>query len=174
MTLQHWKHLRSFQPKFDILIFWFCAMNIFFSICNCSIAMHVFFILLPIILLRWNTFFSGLNWSKEICSCFPWISKEVKLLKLMLHHLLLSKYVFLLQVWYSYAASVFNILLLTLALEQVAGNDKDSILISFASKSSNAVQVTSKLHVIELGAQPGEYIFHNSFLVYIENLCRIQ
>lgn len=50
---------------------------------------------------------------------------------------------------------------------QVPGNDKDSILISFASKSSNAGQVTSKLHVIELGAQPGGYIFVYSFLLYI-------
>ncbi|KAL0401188.1 UNVERIFIED_CONTAM: Clathrin heavy chain 1 [Sesamum latifolium] len=37
---------------------------------------------------------------------------------------------------------------------RVAGNDKDSILISFATKTSNAGQITSKLHVIELGAQP--------------------
>lgn len=39
---------------------------------------------------------------------------------------------------------------------QVPGNERDSILISFATKSSNAGQVTSKLHVIELGAQPGQ------------------
>jgi len=38
---------------------------------------------------------------------------------------------------------------------QVPGNDKDSILICFASKTINAGQVTSKMHVIELGAQPG-------------------
>jgi clathrin heavy chain len=38
---------------------------------------------------------------------------------------------------------------------QVTGNDKDSILICFASKTINAGQVTSKMHVIELGAQPG-------------------
>ena len=37
----------------------------------------------------------------------------------------------------------------------MAGNDKDSTLICFASKSMNAGQVTSKMHVIELGAQPG-------------------
>ncbi|CAI9767563.1 unnamed protein product [Fraxinus pennsylvanica] len=42
---------------------------------------------------------------------------------------------------------------------RVPGNDKDSILISFASKSSNAGQITSKLHVIELGAQPGKPSF---------------
>lgn len=38
---------------------------------------------------------------------------------------------------------------------QVPGNDTPSILISFATKSSNAGQITSKLHIIELGAQPG-------------------
>ncbi|KAL2539951.1 Clathrin heavy chain 1 [Abeliophyllum distichum] len=42
---------------------------------------------------------------------------------------------------------------------RVPGNDKDSILISFASKTSNAGQTTSKLHVIELGAQPGKPSF---------------
>ncbi|KAL0402928.1 UNVERIFIED_CONTAM: Clathrin heavy chain 1 [Sesamum radiatum] len=42
---------------------------------------------------------------------------------------------------------------------EVPGNDKDSILISFATKSSNAGQITSKLHVIELGAQPGKPSF---------------
>lgn len=40
-------------------------------------------------------------------------------------------------------------------LLQVAGNEKTSTLISFASKTTNAGQITSKLHVIELGAQPG-------------------
>ncbi|KHN40089.1 Clathrin heavy chain 1 [Glycine soja] len=42
---------------------------------------------------------------------------------------------------------------------RVAGNDKDSTLICFASKSMNAGQVTSKMHVIELGAQPGKPSF---------------
>ncbi|KAJ8540473.1 hypothetical protein K7X08_030392 [Anisodus acutangulus] len=42
---------------------------------------------------------------------------------------------------------------------RVPGNDRDSILISFASKTSNAGQVTSKLHVIELGAQSGKPSF---------------
>ncbi|KAK4366722.1 hypothetical protein RND71_014602 [Anisodus tanguticus] len=42
---------------------------------------------------------------------------------------------------------------------RVPGNERDSILISFATKSSNAGQVTSKLHVIELGAQPGKPSF---------------
>ncbi|KAK6135795.1 hypothetical protein DH2020_030490 [Rehmannia glutinosa] len=42
---------------------------------------------------------------------------------------------------------------------RIAGNDKDSILISFATKTSNAGQITSKLHVIELGAQPGKPSF---------------
>ena len=41
-------------------------------------------------------------------------------------------------------------------VEQVPGNENPSILISFASKNFNAGQITSKLHVIELGAQPGE------------------
>ncbi|KAG6533335.1 hypothetical protein ZIOFF_007202 [Zingiber officinale] len=39
---------------------------------------------------------------------------------------------------------------------KVVGNENPSILISFASKTSNAGQITSKLHVIELGAQPGK------------------
>ncbi|XP_010687324.2 clathrin heavy chain 2-like [Beta vulgaris subsp. vulgaris] len=39
---------------------------------------------------------------------------------------------------------------------KVPGNENPSPLISFASKTSNAGQVTSKLHVIELGAQPGK------------------
>ncbi|GAU27686.1 hypothetical protein TSUD_126320 [Trifolium subterraneum] len=42
---------------------------------------------------------------------------------------------------------------------RVTGNDKDSILICFASKTINAGQVTSKMHVIELGAQPGKPSF---------------
>ncbi|KAK1321055.1 Clathrin heavy chain 2 [Acorus calamus] len=39
---------------------------------------------------------------------------------------------------------------------KVAGNESPSIVISFASKTTNAGQITSKLHVIELGAQPGK------------------
>uniref|UniRef100_A0A6N2LTC0 protein-serine/threonine phosphatase n=1 Tax=Salix viminalis TaxID=40686 RepID=A0A6N2LTC0_SALVM len=42
---------------------------------------------------------------------------------------------------------------------KVPGNENPSTLISFASKSFNAGQVTSKLHVIELGAQPGKPSF---------------
>ncbi|KAH8519947.1 hypothetical protein H0E87_001406 [Populus deltoides] len=42
---------------------------------------------------------------------------------------------------------------------KVAGNDNASILISFASRSFNAGQLTSKLHVIELGAVPGKPSF---------------
>lgn len=38
---------------------------------------------------------------------------------------------------------------------QVVGNENPSTLICFASKTTNAGQITSKLHVIELGAQPG-------------------
>ncbi|KAG9142165.1 hypothetical protein Leryth_007608 [Lithospermum erythrorhizon] len=45
------------------------------------------------------------------------------------------------------------------ATTRVPGNDKDSILISFATKTSNSGQTTSKLHVIELGAQPGKPSF---------------
>ncbi|KAE8712029.1 Clathrin heavy chain 1 [Hibiscus syriacus] len=41
----------------------------------------------------------------------------------------------------------------------VPGNENPSILISFATKSFNSGQVTSKLHVIELGAQPGKPSF---------------
>ncbi|KHG11889.1 Clathrin heavy chain 2 -like protein [Gossypium arboreum] len=42
---------------------------------------------------------------------------------------------------------------------KVPGNENPSILISFATKSFNAGQITSKLHVIELGAQPGKPSF---------------
>ncbi|KAJ0021343.1 hypothetical protein Pint_32516 [Pistacia integerrima] len=42
---------------------------------------------------------------------------------------------------------------------KVPGNENPSLLISFASKSFNAGQVTSKLHIIELGAQPGKAAF---------------
>ncbi|KAK8955806.1 Clathrin heavy chain 2 [Platanthera guangdongensis] len=39
---------------------------------------------------------------------------------------------------------------------KVVGNENPSILICFASKTHNAGQISSKLHVIELGAQPGK------------------
>uniref|UniRef100_A0A803NBW5 Clathrin heavy chain n=1 Tax=Chenopodium quinoa TaxID=63459 RepID=A0A803NBW5_CHEQI len=39
---------------------------------------------------------------------------------------------------------------------KVPGNENPSTLIVFATKSMNAGQVTSKLHIIELGAQPGK------------------
>uniref|UniRef100_A0A0D9XN70 Clathrin heavy chain linker core motif domain-containing protein n=1 Tax=Leersia perrieri TaxID=77586 RepID=A0A0D9XN70_9ORYZ len=39
---------------------------------------------------------------------------------------------------------------------KVPGNENPSTLICFASKTTNAGQITSKLHVIELGAQPGK------------------
>ncbi|KAM7265861.1 hypothetical protein ACFE04_003544 [Oxalis oulophora] len=42
---------------------------------------------------------------------------------------------------------------------KLPGNENPSILISFATKTFNAGQVTSKLHVIELGAQPGKASF---------------
>ncbi|KAL5063600.1 hypothetical protein RYX36_025337 [Vicia faba] len=42
---------------------------------------------------------------------------------------------------------------------KVPGNENPSVLISFSSKTLNAGQVISKLHVIELGAQPGKPSF---------------
>ncbi|XP_044985487.1 clathrin heavy chain 1-like isoform X1 [Hordeum vulgare subsp. vulgare] len=39
---------------------------------------------------------------------------------------------------------------------KVPGNENPSTLICFASKASNAGTLTSKLHIIELGAQPGK------------------
>ncbi|PON78992.1 Clathrin, heavy chain [Parasponia andersonii] len=42
---------------------------------------------------------------------------------------------------------------------KVPGNENPSTLISFATKTYNAGQITSKLHVIELGAQPGKPSF---------------
>ncbi|XP_077251138.1 clathrin heavy chain 2-like [Tasmannia lanceolata] len=45
------------------------------------------------------------------------------------------------------------------ALFKVAGNENPSTLICFASKTMNAGQIISKLHVIELGAQPGKPSF---------------
>ncbi|KAJ0102219.1 hypothetical protein Patl1_06637 [Pistacia atlantica] len=42
---------------------------------------------------------------------------------------------------------------------KVPGNENPSVLISFATKSFNSGQITSKLHVIELGAQPGKPAF---------------
>ena len=42
---------------------------------------------------------------------------------------------------------------------QVPGNEIPSTLISFSTKTLNAGQIISKLHVIELGAQPGLHIF---------------
>ncbi|CAM0950541.1 unnamed protein product [Alopecurus aequalis] len=39
---------------------------------------------------------------------------------------------------------------------KVPGNENPSTLICFASKASNAGTITSKLHIIELGAQPGK------------------
>lgn len=38
---------------------------------------------------------------------------------------------------------------------QVSGNEKPSLLIAFATKTIAAGQLVSKMHVIELGAQPG-------------------
>lgn len=38
---------------------------------------------------------------------------------------------------------------------QVSGNEKPSLLIAFATKTFVGGQLVSKMHVIELGAQPG-------------------
>lgn len=38
---------------------------------------------------------------------------------------------------------------------QVSGNQKPSLLIAFATKTFVGGQLVSKIHVIELGAQPG-------------------
>jgi hypothetical protein len=53
---------------------------------------------------------------------------------------------------------------------QVAGNDNASILISFASRSFNAGQLTSKLHVIELGAVPGHLLFSEIHISYVHHM----
>lgn len=48
---------------------------------------------------------------------------------------------------------------------QVPGSDRPSVLISFATKALMGAQLVSKLHVIELGAQPGLFFFlvtHNN------------
>lgn len=56
-------------------------------------------------------------------------------------------------------ASVVNPVNLSSPDVQVPGNENPSTLISFATKTVNAGQVASKLHVIELGAQPGVVAF---------------
>jgi hypothetical protein len=38
---------------------------------------------------------------------------------------------------------------------QVPGNEKPSLVIAFATKTLVGGQLVSKMHVIELGAQPG-------------------
>ena len=47
------------------------------------------------------------------------------------------------------------LLFMLLYCTQVPGNENPSVLISYATKTVNAGQVASKLHVIELDAQPG-------------------
>lgn len=49
---------------------------------------------------------------------------------------------------------------LILWLVQVPGNDNPCTLIAFATKSFNAGQIISKLHVIELGSHPGQPSFY--------------
>jgi hypothetical protein len=58
---------------------------------------------------------------------------------------------------YSYFVSILNESCLIFPV-QVAGNENPSTLICFASKTLNAGQITSKLHAIELGAQPGLHL----------------
>ncbi|RZC78063.1 hypothetical protein C5167_002277 [Papaver somniferum] len=45
------------------------------------------------------------------------------------------------------------------ASHKIPGNENPFTLICFATKTTNAGQITSKLHVIELGAQPGKPAF---------------
>jgi hypothetical protein len=59
-----------------------------------------------------------------------------------------------------------------LLLFQVAGNESPSTLISFASRSFNAGQLTSKLHVIELGAVPGHLLFFG-FSSHMHIICSV-
>lgn len=49
----------------------------------------------------------------------------------------------------------YHSLMLTLVLPKVPGNETPSLLISFAMKSVVNGQLVSRLHIIELGAQPG-------------------
>ncbi|KAG5064403.1 hypothetical protein JHK85_005586 [Glycine max] len=54
---------------------------------------------------------------------------------------------------------------------KVPGNENPSVLISFASKTLNAGQVISKLHVIELGAQPDKSVLYADLVLslYLTN-----
>ena len=60
---------------------------------------------------------------------------------------------------------MMSLLTFCLLLTQVAGNENPSILICFASKTTNAGQIMSKLHVIELGAQPGLPAYPCTFIM---------
>lgn len=55
-----------------------------------------------------------------------------------------------------YLMYYFALSVLIYFFDQLPGNENPSTLISFATKTLNAGQITSKLHVIELGAQPGK------------------
>lgn len=75
----------------------------------------------------------------------------------MLHHLQLIKcghfaYLFNLLDHVLWLSALLN---LSPPRVQVPGNENPSTLIAFATKTVNAGQIASKLHVIELGAQPG-------------------
>lgn len=107
--------------------------------------------------------YRGHNLWKGTCNFSLWISREVKLLKHMLHHLLNLKYEFFLFFQFMYFWCIIWLLFhfiffiyLFILFDQLPGNENPSTLISFATKTLNAGQITSKLHVIELGAQPGK------------------
>ena len=53
---------------------------------------------------------------------------------------------------------------------QVPGNDNPCTLIAFATKSFNAGQIISKLHVIELGSHPGRLTFNLFFVCFFPHL----
>lgn len=129
----------------------------------------------------------GPNWWRATCNFFLWISSAVKLLKHMRPLLPRLRFVcclfwhmrFLFDLAYEFVAlctacvaiAALSFLWTLLNLVQVQGNENPSILISFATKSSNAGQVTSKLHVIELGAQPGTvFSLKILLLMYVDNL----
>lgn len=111
--------------------------------------------------------YRGHNWWKETCNSSLWNNSAAKLLKHMRHHLLNLKYAslcicFCFSIFTWITLSYFIILLCWqywIVFEQVPGNENPSTLISFATKTLNAGQVVSKLHVIELGAQPGLHNF---------------
>lgn len=131
----------------------------------------------------------GLNLLKGICNFSQWISSVVRPLKHMLHHLHHLKWDSLLHSGFHFHGSDLEYMVgfaIQIAVwylfecsKQVLGNENPSTLICFASKSTNAGQITSKLHVIELGAQPGSLyvLFHlscslSSFMFSCTHTCK--